>query len=85
MRLAREFYTRTDVLEVARGDAKPPSGSSTGRISLRALPYLHRSVRADDMVHFVPDLARYDFSDQRSCNRGEAKRGESVKRPTVVF
>ena len=34
------------------------------RIGLCPLPHLHRSLRTDDLVHFVPDLAAADFSDQ---------------------
>ena len=39
------------------GDAESPSGRGDCGISFRPLPHLHRSLRTDDLVHFVFDFA----------------------------
>ncbi len=69
-----------DLLEVAGGNAKPPAGSGSRRTGVRPLPYLYRSVRTHDLVHFVPGVAGNDFSDQSSRDRSETERRQSVRR-----
>ena len=54
-------------------------GAALAGLGLCPLPYLYRSLRADDLVHFVPDFSAADISDQSSRNRGETHRSESLK------
>ena len=72
-------------VEVASRDAESPVGSGGCRVSVCTLPYLCRSLRADDMVHSVPDFAGADFAHQPAGHRSESERRDAVTRDSVVF
>ncbi len=55
-------------------------GAAIGRPRLCPLPHLHRSLRTDDLVHFVPDLFSADLSDQPSFYCYKSQNRENLNR-----
>ena len=66
-------------------NSSPASRRIAGRLGIRPVSDLYRSVSVDDVVHPLPDLAYVDLRHHDACGNHKIRNFQSMSSAAVVF